>query len=100
MKVGRVCGLIVGLGVIALGLVALRIAQARSASRALQREGEWVAMRRDLWSVQTRVARLKTPGQVRTRAERFGIDLVEPVEEDRRAATGAAVPARRPTRSD
>jgi hypothetical protein len=71
----RSCGLIAGMAVLALVVVFLRAAQVRSAGRILAHESQWLELRRELWSVQTQAARLKTPESLYDRMELFGADV-------------------------
>jgi hypothetical protein len=70
--------LAVAFAAVALLLVHLRAEQTRAAARALAVESEWVELRRELWRLQTGVARLKAPGRIRDRVEWFDAALVPP----------------------
>lgn len=71
---------VVLLAAIALGVVAMRQAQASTAVRVLAHESQWVSLRRELWQVQARVARLKSPVRVFHRVGWFHNTLVPPNE--------------------
>ena len=74
----RACLLLAAFTGIALGTVFLRLEQTRAASRALRAELDQVAVRRELWGLQASVARLRTPGRIRTRVQHFKTALVPP----------------------
>jgi len=63
---------------IALTVVHLRGEETRCAARILAHESRQVALRRDLWSLQGRIARLRTPERVRDRVASFQTGLVPP----------------------
>ena len=92
MSVFRTCGLLVAFAGIALTLVYLRTEQAGSAARSLELEARWIDLRRELWSGQTELARLRTPTQIRERIERFEVELVPP-DGDSVIATVSAQPS-------
>ncbi len=74
----RVCALLVALSGIAFAVVWSRAEQTRVAARILKHEARWVHLRRELWAIQTGVARLRTPQRVYDRYEWFGTDLDPP----------------------
>ncbi len=76
----RTCVFVVLLAAMALGVVAMRRAQASTAMRILSLETRWVSLRRELWQVQTRVARLKSPDRVYHRVGWFQQTLLPPDE--------------------
>ena len=61
---GLLCGL-------ALCVVHLRTEQARVAAQILSSQAQRVELRRELWTLQMAVARLRTPDQIRARVERL-----------------------------
>lgn len=67
MTDGRIRVSIFFLGAVALAAVCLRTAQTRSAAHTLKLEARWTELRSELWSSQTRAARLRTPQQIRER---------------------------------
>lgn len=67
-----------GFAAVALALVQVRAEQARSAASALAAEAEWIELRRELWSLQTQVARLRTPAQVHDRVKWFDVGIAPP----------------------
>ena len=74
----RAIALLVALSGIAFAVVWSRGEQTRVAARILNHEARWVELRRELWAVQTSVARLRTPQRVYDRYDWFGIDLDPP----------------------
>jgi len=67
----RLGGLLMALIVVAVGVVHLRQEQARLARDVLQLEVEWMQHRRTLWGVQTQIARLRAPAELRERYQLF-----------------------------
>lgn len=78
MNVTRGCTLLAAFAFLALSVVHLRAEQTRCASRILQLEGRQVELRRELWGLQTRTARLRAPERVRDRVAAFQTGLVPP----------------------
>ena len=70
--------LLVGFVLIAFAGLHLRAEQARSAARTLALESRWVELRRELWGVQTEVARLRAPERIHEWLERFEVELAPP----------------------
>lgn len=88
MNILRTTGLVGGLALIALGLIHVRSAQTRTAASLLRMEAERIALRRELWEIETRTARLRTPARIMEAAERLPAELTPP---------GPNVPLRGPT---
>ncbi len=84
MRGFRACVLLVGLVAIAFAAVWLRAEQTRVAASSLRLEAEWIGRRRELWAVQTSVARLRTPGRVRHGVTWFETELLPPEAEPSR----------------
>ena len=80
MTAARTCGILIALAVVALAVVFLRSEQTRFAADTLRLERESIALRRQLWRLQTGVARLRSPERVRQSLEWFdvGLALAEP----------------------
>lgn len=76
MQGTRLVALMLLLGGLALATVALRAEQARVAATTLRLESRWVELRRERWSVHAHLARLRTPAQLRERAELFKVGPV------------------------
>lgn len=74
----RVGMLVAAFTLIALGVVYVRTEGARSAVRALRHESEWINLRRELWQLQTQVARLRAPDRVHDRMAWLQTDLQPP----------------------
>jgi hypothetical protein len=86
--------MVVGVTLLALALVHLRAEQVRCAGRIAAAEADWVRLRRDLWAVQTRAARLRTPQRLHERVESLQAELVHPTDEvARRSRTRLAAGA-------
>ncbi|MGB0716236.1 MAG: hypothetical protein ACPGXK_10180 [Phycisphaerae bacterium] len=56
---------------LALATVGLRLEQTRAAARAVKFELKQVEARRELWAVQARMARLRSPERIRERVEQL-----------------------------
>ncbi|MCH7883845.1 MAG: hypothetical protein IIC01_01220 [Planctomycetes bacterium] len=83
MSVFRACSLFAALGAVAVMLVHLRSENVRCAARILAMDSEWTQLRRELWRVQTRSARLRAPRRLHERVEAGSSDLVAPGSEPR-----------------
>jgi hypothetical protein len=70
--------MIAALSLIALVAVYLRAEQTRCAAHTLAIESELIKERRELWRVQSAVARLRAPGHIHDRMDWFEDDLVPP----------------------
>lgn len=81
MNVGRVGFLIAAFTAIALVAVHFRAERTRCAARVVALESQWIQLRRELWVLQTRTARLKTPLRLRDRVVSLPTDLVAPSAE-------------------
>jgi len=78
VTIGRFCALLSAFAVIALTLVYLRAEQTRCAARTVSIEAKFVEQQRELWRLQTGVARLQAPSRLHDCMERFHADLVPP----------------------
>lgn len=78
MTVARGCALLICFTAIALTVLHLRSEQTRSAARLAAMDARWVELRRDLWGVQTRIARLRSPERIHDRVIAFQTGLVPP----------------------
>ena len=78
MNTFRGCALIAGFAGIAIVVVHLRAERSRCAARIVGIEAQWTALRSDLWSLQARTARLRTPQRIDDRALWFQTELVPP----------------------
>jgi hypothetical protein len=81
VSAARVIGLVSGFALLALMLVHLRAEQTRSAASLLRKEARRMELRRELWELQTRSARLRTPQRVIDSAELLPTDLAPPAQE-------------------
>ncbi len=78
MRGWRIGFVLAGLTVIGLGLVHLRVERRRTVARVLALETEWMRMRSEWWSLQTRAARLRAPQRLRERLRWYDGRLVGP----------------------
>ncbi|MDO8629986.1 MAG: hypothetical protein Q7R41_05785, partial [Phycisphaerales bacterium] len=78
MTIARGCTLLAAFAVIALSVVHLRAEQTRCAARVLRIESDWMRFRGDLWSLQTRIARMRAPDRIHDRATYLATGLVPP----------------------
>ncbi len=78
MTVARGCLLLACFATLAVAVVHLRSEQTRTASRLAAMDADWVQVRRDLWSLQTRTARLRAPQRIHDRVAAFQTGLVPP----------------------
>ena len=75
MTAGRACAGVIALAAVALAVVCLRAEQTRVAAQALGLERRFVALRGELWQLQTGVARLRTPVRLQERVDWFDVGL-------------------------
>ena len=73
MTAGRMVGLLIGLGVIGIAVVAIRVDQARSLAHIQQMQFEQARLEREIATQRMELARLRAPGMVRERAARLGL---------------------------
>ena len=78
MSVPRGAILLAVFASLALLVVHLRSEQTRCASSILRMESEWVRLRSELWSVETRMARARAPDRIHDRATYLATGLVPP----------------------
>ncbi len=83
MNFGRLVGLLLAFGAVAVALVHLRTEQTCAAARMLAAETRRTQLRRALWSLQVRTARQKTPARIRERVDQtWRSDLLPPGAEE------------------
>ena len=73
MTIPRMVGLLVVLAVVGLGVVVIRVDQAAISQRIQDLQFRQTELRRKLWTQEMELARLRSPGMIRDRAERFGL---------------------------
>jgi hypothetical protein len=78
LTVARGCALLAAFAAIALTVVHLRAEQTRCAARMVAIDADGVRLRRDLWGLQTRIARLRSPERIHDRVAAFQTGLVPP----------------------
>ena len=78
MTVFRGCILLACFALLALAVVHLRSEQTRCAGRIATIDGRWLELRSELWSLQTRTARLRSPQRIHDRVASFQTGLVPP----------------------
>jgi len=75
MTIPRMVGLLVALAVVGLGVVVIRVDQAAITQRIQDCQFRQTQLRRQLWTQEMELARLRSPGMIRDRAERFGLQV-------------------------
>lgn len=88
MTLSRMVGVLMLLGVIALGVVWLRAEEARTARRIQKIQADMVRVRRELWSVQLAIARQKSPPRIADQVGRWSLEVTPPVEPRSNRAAG------------
>lgn len=73
MTVGRLVGLLVILTAIGLGVVGLRVDQARHTRKIQELQFHQTDLRRRMWQQEMELARLRSPQLIRERAQQFGL---------------------------
>lgn len=79
MSVSRACGVLAMLTFVAIAVVHLRAEQARCAAAILGVGAKRVELRRSLWELQARSARLRTPQRIHDRLDADPSELVSPL---------------------
>ena len=100
MNTARCVGLMVLLCCVAVCVVQLRAEQARVAAAILSFQQQRIALKRELWSLQMSVARLRTPGQIHDRVERMASARTAGGDQVRLAGGWATQGANPPRRMD
>ena len=75
MTIPRMVGLLVALAVVGLGVVVIRVDQAAITQRIQDLQFRQTELGRQLWTQEMELARLRSPGMIRDRAERFGLQV-------------------------
>jgi hypothetical protein len=78
MTVSRITALLLIFGVIALAVVHLRLEQTRAARRIQKIQVELVEIRREAWTTQLAIARLKAPSRLEQRVEELNLQVSAP----------------------
>jgi len=71
-------GLLVVFASIGVSVVWIRSSQTHAAASLLRMEAERIALRRELWDIETRTARLRAPARIIEAAELSPADLTAP----------------------
>ena len=82
MTVGRIAGFLSLLAFVAGVLIWLRSEEIRTAVHIQQLHHEEIALRRELWSKQLELARLKSPAAIEGRVGPMQLDIIPPHGED------------------
>jgi len=75
MTMPRMVGLLVCLAVVGIAVVAIRVDQTRASWRIQQMQFAETQLRREIWTQEMELARLRAPGMVRDRAARLGLEV-------------------------
>lgn len=73
MTISRMVGLLVTLAAIGIGVVAIRVDQARTTRRIQDLQFQQTDLQRKIWHQEMDLARLRSPQMIRERIERFGL---------------------------
>lgn len=87
MNAFRGCVVLAAFTVVAVVVVHLRAEQTRCMARTLRMESQCYELRRDLWSVQSQVSRLRAPASLHTRLRWFDVGVVPPGESEETSGT-------------
>lgn len=74
MTIGRMVGLLLGLAVIGVAVVAIRLEHARHMRQIQVLQFEQAELRRHIWAQEMELGRLRSPQMIRERAARFGVE--------------------------
>lgn len=95
MNLGRWTGLLAAFSVLAVVLVHLRAEQVRMTAGMLNAQTQRMHLRRELWELQTRLARVKSPRRILERMERSDQPDLRPPGADEIANTSLALTSER-----
>jgi hypothetical protein len=84
--------LLLAMAGVAMGTVYVRSEQSRAAGAALRHEAKCHDLRRDLWAMQTRLARLRSPSQIHDRLGRLHVELAASYEKPKVPVKAASSP--------
>ncbi len=88
MTIPRMVGLLLALTVVGLGVVVIRVDEAAISQRIQELQFRQTELRRQLWTQEMELARLRSPDMIRDRAERFGLSTSLAATEKDKAKTG------------
>lgn len=78
MTVARGIGLLVFLGTLSVATIGLRGEEARVAMQIERLQRSRTDLRRESWALEMEISRLRAPGQVGDRLQRWSLNLQEP----------------------
>ncbi|NLX23298.1 MAG: hypothetical protein GXY55_16730 [Phycisphaerae bacterium] len=78
MTIPRMVGLLVSLAAIGIAVVVVRVDQMLVMRRIQQLQFRQTDLRREIWTQEMELARLRSPRMIRERAERIGLDTGRP----------------------
>lgn len=90
MTIPRMVGLLLAMTTIGLGVVLIRVDEAAIARRVQELQFHQTELRRQLWTQEMELARLRSPSMIRDRAERFGLSTSLAESEKEKAKKGAS----------
>jgi hypothetical protein len=68
-------GVLVGLVLVGIGVVALRVDQSRTSLRIQRLQSDQVEVQRELWTQEMIIAELRSPRVIRDQAARLGLEI-------------------------
>jgi hypothetical protein len=97
MTIPRMVGLLLAMTAVGLGVVLIRVDEAAISQRVQELQFRQTELRRNQWSQEMELARLRSPNMIRDRAERIGLStsLAEPEQDKTRKGASPAPGARR-----
>ena len=75
MTIPRMVGVLLALTVIGIAVVVIRVDQAATSRRIQALQFRQTDLRREIWTQELELARLRSPRMIRERAERFGLTV-------------------------
>ena len=75
MTIPRMVGILIALTVIGIAVVVIRVDQAATSRRIQELQFRQTDLRRQIWTQELELARLRSPRMIRERAERFGLSI-------------------------
>lgn len=78
MTTARMVGVLLGLAVIGIAIVAIRVDQSRASQRIQKLQFQHTDLSREIWTQEMEMAQLRSPQAIREQARRLGLEVAPP----------------------
>ncbi|HOB75416.1 MAG TPA: FtsL-like putative cell division protein [Phycisphaerae bacterium] len=75
MTTSRMVGVLVALALVGIAVVAIRVDQSRATQRIQKLQFEHTDLKREIWTQEVEIARLRSPQAIREQASRLGLEV-------------------------